>query len=915
LVASGVDLQSMPILSISGQTLEFQAFWCDARDPSGLEPGLIALAFAQSLRADCGLAVTGDYGGKRHGLLLCEPAKGRSEGRSLIGVPVPAEWNNFDLILTPFAAAAVGPPITLQFARQAPQGAVPAATGNVLHVVAARSRIETRLRTGNAGVSSQLRLYQYTAADKIFPSKRTANFSNTPYHLELRLPQTSIVMDPWPQRAGPDDSALKIELYARDEDAIRAIGDSLLWYASQAQLAPSDPSALGTFGRSEEHGFIAIKDADVRRPKPDVMEFTVRGATPGDVFCLAPGLEYAAISLGSDLTLTPETLDTGLMVFELNRDGRAVRLAGSTLQRVNSNGAFDRGTEHETDFEKPLLGQLARIRRQWAGGKNAIGSLADSFAANMGSGHRGDVIAIEETADSPAQFALCAVLLDELLRRAGVEAASLAAIIRPGQARIAERICSAATWRAAGDEPSRTALSRLTAGTYYPWHAPDGFRTLFETVFQEPASGSDQDAADRWYRQTDGNPVARAALLAVERQASEGAWILIRAQVMPDLADLGTDDLAGVIAFCQSQLLQRPGDLALSDAIRFACGALEQNPELSRVAAELLDRIKNLEAAAPVTSKMFLAVDQLRRLRAAIDDDALAARLGQIRDALELDDANVDIPRFEQGRPPLEGGAGAADLIEKLNKKEGLPDHWNLLRADATSAPWPAATLAALLATLTHHAAKEPFPRQGRQGDGRQRDIPDNDALLNAAATGDPQTEADAKAVGLLLDGTAAASEFIEQLRIIVAEHERELSNSGIGGARKQTAARAAAHIRLTGIVQEAIKERLQQVKKISDVVADALDRATRDTNDPNRQSRLGDISRAKVELDNRYRDVRLALIDRRNSGRAVLDKKALEEVEGNLKMALNAWHELSRLRARIRAIYPHAAGESLPPA
>src|ERR1700685_2188624 len=298
----------MPILTISSQTLEFQAFWCDARDS---EPGLVALAFDESLPPDWGLVVTGDYGGKRHGLLLCELAKDSPEGRSLIGVPVPASWNNFTLILTPFAEGAVGPHVTVEFARQPPQSAVSAATGNVLHLVAPQARIEAKLRTRNAALPSQLRLYQYMAGDTILPSRRTANFSTAPYRLDVRLPSTSIVMDPCPRRADPDDGALKIQLHARGEEAIRAIVDTLLWYASQAQVAPSEPlnlnfGTLGTFEPPEEHGFISIKGA---WRKPDVMEFTVRGATPGDVFCLAPGLEDAAIALGSEPA--PEAPDAG----------------------------------------------------------------------------------------------------------------------------------------------------------------------------------------------------------------------------------------------------------------------------------------------------------------------------------------------------------------------------------------------------------------------------------------------------------------------------------------------------------------------------------------------------------------------------------------------------------------------------
>jgi hypothetical protein len=914
----------MPILSISGQTLEFQAFWCDARDPAGLEPGLVAIAFAQYLPADCGLAVIGEYGGKQHGLLLWDLAQGTSEGCGLLGVPVPAEWNNFKLILTPFAAAAVGPPVTLEFARHAPQGTVSAATGQVLHVVAAWPTIEVKLRSGYGAAASRLRLYQYGAGDKILPSKRMVGSSTAPYRLELRLPKPSVVTDPWPRRSSVSDSALRINVYAQDADAIHAIGDTLLWYASQAQLAQSDGSTLGTFEPDENRGFIPIVGA---RRRPDMMEFVVHGAVPGDVFCLAPGLEDAAISLGSGFEPAPEGLDNGLLVFELDREGRAARLAAGMSEPPNPHGARIHRIKREAQF-KPLRDELDRIQRQWAGGKNAIGSLADSFGAEAASGYPEDLAAMEVVTDTPAQFALCAVLLHELQRRAAGAAADLAAIVRPGEARMAERICSAAAWRAAGDAPSRAALSRLTGGTYYPWRAPDGLGAIFQTVFEEQAeTGNDRAAAAEWYKQTDQAPAARMALLAIERQASERAWIMIRAQITPDLADLGKSDLADITRFCQSYMLQKSADPALSDTIRFACGDLELHPELSRVAVELLDRIRNIETARHASPGMFLAVDQLRRLRAEIEDDVLAARLDQIRGALEFDasgaatvdqnrpttkpdDAILKIPRFERGQPPLEERTGATDLIEKLTAQGKLPDHWDLLRAEAIARPWPAAALAALLATLTHHPPKQSALHEGEPDPTRTTLY--NEALVNAAVTGRSQSDADAGAASYLFDDTPAPTDFIGELkdraRKIVEEYEHTLGEySDITIARRKTAARAIALVRLTDIVQDTINSRLDPLKNVSDRVTDALDHATRDSNDPGRQRQLDEIRRAKAELSDRYADVRQALIAARNSGRAVLDQKVLMEVGQNLKTALRGWHEMSRLRARIREIHPGA--------
>src|SRR5438552_2208805 len=106
----------MPTLSITGQLAEFQAFWCDTTDPGPGKLGLVVLAFAQPFPGDWALAVTSQIADRQHLLALWEWTTSPSP-RSLLGIPIPAGWGNFELKLTPFSRQAVGAAVPLRFAR------------------------------------------------------------------------------------------------------------------------------------------------------------------------------------------------------------------------------------------------------------------------------------------------------------------------------------------------------------------------------------------------------------------------------------------------------------------------------------------------------------------------------------------------------------------------------------------------------------------------------------------------------------------------------------------------------------------------------------------------------------------------------------------------------------------------------
>jgi hypothetical protein len=887
------EIDSMPILSILDQSIEFEAFWCDARDPAARdamdqEPSTVVLVFAPPLPRHWGLLVVGHHGGSQHGLHLCERANRAASTRRITGVPIPWDWETFTLVLTPYSAVAPGPAVELAFARRPPQGVVATASGRLLHLVDARPWIEARLHSGNRFFSSWLRLYQYTADGTILPAVRSPSSGTAAYRLEVHAPKPRNV---------PADHSLKITFHAgRDEEAIRAIKNTLLWHISP-RLRPDDRTTLGTFPAAEDR-FTSVAGV----PKSDVIEFAIPAAMPGDVFCLAPSLEDVAVNFGTEIEPVIAQLDKGLLVFELDRNGRPVQLVAPTLARPSADSLLNLGT-HEAGRRALLHKQVTDIRMRFARGKNEIGDLADFMTRHMGSHHVAGLSAMEKAAYSMTQFAIGASLLDELLRNTQIDPADLMAIVRPGDGRLIERVCSAATWRAAGDQTSRRALRELAGGVYSGWRAPDGLRAVFATAFEVLApSGNDKQAAQRWYSNfTADDPAARAALLALERQSPEQAWTVVRAGLRIGLGDLAKNDLAAIASFCETRLLDPARDLALTDATRFVCGALEQNPELRSIAAELQSRLAKSRTLEAIAEETPLAADDIRRFRSETEDAIMATKPDQIRAAFEIDNQVGDIPRFERERPPFTGPLGAGDLIEMLKAMKDLPDHWSRLTAEAIAAPWPLGALAALVATLTRARPEEPslYEKDSRED---RREV---DRLLNIARGVDPQLDEDVRATSFLFASGASANSFVElvrdRARRFVEHNEKLLSGySGLPSANISKAAQKRAADRLIDIVRDTIDRHLQLMQKFSERVNEAMAGATQATNDSTQLKQLGKVAEENEKLTKRYEEVDTTLRSRQDSGRAVLKPEALEEIGNTLKQTRTELYELSRLWARV---------------
>jgi hypothetical protein len=869
----------MSTLSVSGEPAEFQAFWCDARDRGSDELSLVVLAFVEPFPGDWALAVTGEKQGAQHGMLLFE---GNATSPTLIGVPVPAEWAEFTLVLTPFSASAIGPEVPLKFSRDVAQRAPQ--TGYALHVIEANQQIETRLLHWNrAHPPSLLHLYQRMTADGTLnhPSTRARNSSAAVYQLGIRAPAPA----PETSRTTAGHHGLRIRLHARGDDARRMIRYTFLWYASQAQLAPNN-STLGTFDPPDdvpETGFFPVEG--VLLPSRETMEFTVQGAAPGDIFCLAPGLEESAVSFGNDPTDPPAKSDKGVFVFEIDSEAGVVQLPTETLERKVEGSKLLEGTDKFAMFVRD---QVRHIRERFSGSRKEIYDLSDAFS-KVGARDRAAPRSMENAADSPIQFALCVAMLDALLRGVDKQTAqTLTTMLRPDQPRIAERICSAAIRRAAADETAREKLVALTGGDYNPWRAPDGLRAAFEAVFD--VTGPRGRDAKRWYEATHTDPMARIALVAIERPGNGQASTMIDAGLKPGLPDVIANDLPVVLSFCSVLLLGQSRDLAFEDAIRWACEDLEGDPHLFQPASALAGRLKHRDSGGN-TWEPILPIDAVRKLRAAARADEIAGALDRIRDALELEGEIGSIPRLGLGDK-----RSAADILTRL-EQQIVPARWRKLCEEAVHQQWPAAALGALLKTLESAPPPkdEPLPESPLQND--------SEVLRTAATERIPYSAEDMAAASFLFD-QQPATELLGQLKDRATRYatgfERELNRIPNASNVRETARKLASD-QVVQDIQLLAKRNLQKVQKIFARADEAVRRAQGTLTDSGQQKQLSEIEKLLFGLERSYDDphqLRLKRVSR--EGKDVLQVNRLQELESDLQKARDTFYEVSRLKSRI---------------